>query len=537
MVALPVLVALAILAGLWATHRHPGTAEAVAPVTIGLDAKALQTDAAVYGTTLPPFEKCVDVSTASPSFGNFYFDVFALNVSNLFAFEADLDFTSGYMQITDSNVKEFLGDNASIYNQSKNYNSTTNTINPSVSDGYFWAQALDIGLGDSGSGVLTRIKAQAFFVPGGSVITINFSTSASHGVRLTADPGAYHPGDTNGDALFDGPFVNSTIKVAVDRPDGDSDGISNDCDNCPSNSNANQADNDTDGVGDSCDPDDDNDGVCDTGGPVANGTPGTISGGCHTGAGAGPSDNCPTVYNPTQNIGACQDTDGDGIVDGLDNCPSVSNVSQANNDGDTMGDACDTDDDNDTVLDTTDNCPFTANASQANWNGNSLGDACEDSDSDLIMDASDNCKSVANASQDNSDTDSLGNACDNCLTTNNNDQANFDGDSLGDVCDDSDTDAYMDSAELFVTTNTNQRCAATTARNDEPTDSQPPDMDDNRLVNGQDLLQGYGGAGVFGSTGPNPPYTKRSDLSGDGKITGSDLLKFSPVYGTTCTYP
>lgn len=41
------------------------------------------------------------------------------------------------------------------------------------------------------------------------------------------------------------------------------------------------------------------------------------------------------------------DTDGDTVIDALDNCPNVSNPLQKNNDGDAQGDACDTDDDND----------------------------------------------------------------------------------------------------------------------------------------------------------------------------------------------
>ncbi len=45
------------------------------------------------------------------------------------------------------------------------------------------------------------------------------------------------------------------------------------------------------------------------------------------------------------------DTDGDGVPDSTDNCPTVANTDQANTDGDAQGDACDTDDDNDGVLD------------------------------------------------------------------------------------------------------------------------------------------------------------------------------------------
>lgn len=56
--------------------------------------------------------------------------------------------------------------------------------------------------------------------------------------------------------------------------------------------------------------------------------------------------------------GTCEpllpDTDLDGIGDLNDNCPTVPNLDQADNDGDAQGDACDTDDDNDGVLDASD---------------------------------------------------------------------------------------------------------------------------------------------------------------------------------------
>ena len=45
------------------------------------------------------------------------------------------------------------------------------------------------------------------------------------------------------------------------------------------------------------------------------------------------------------------DIDGDGIVDGSDNCLEVANPDQANNDGDLFGDVCDPDDDNDGMSD------------------------------------------------------------------------------------------------------------------------------------------------------------------------------------------
>lgn len=71
------------------------------------------------------------------------------------------------------------------------------------------------------------------------------------------------------------------------------------------------------------------------------------------------------------------DGDGDGIKDGSDNCPSVANADQADNDGDAQGDACDPDDDSDGLSDGADNCPLTANVDQADRDGDSRGDACD----------------------------------------------------------------------------------------------------------------------------------------------------------------
>lgn len=74
------------------------------------------------------------------------------------------------------------------------------------------------------------------------------------------------------------------------------------------------------------------------------------------------------------------DTDLDGIVDAVDNCPDVANPDQEDADDDGIGDACDNDMDNDGVIDSEDNCPDTANPDQADIDEDGLGDVCDDSD-------------------------------------------------------------------------------------------------------------------------------------------------------------
>jgi thrombospondin type 3 repeat protein len=76
------------------------------------------------------------------------------------------------------------------------------------------------------------------------------------------------------------------------------------------------------------------------------------------------------------------DTDGDGVPDATDNCPSTANTDQADADADGQGDACDPtpngpDTDNDGVPDATDNCPSTANTDQADADADGQGDACD----------------------------------------------------------------------------------------------------------------------------------------------------------------
>jgi len=118
--------------------------------------------------------------------------------------------------------------------------------------------------------------------------------------------------------------------------------------------------------------------------------------------------------------GGPTDSDGDGIPDDQDNCPTVANADQADSDGDGIGDACDTvdpvDSDMDGIPDDEDNCPNTPNADQSDIDGDGIGDACDtvdpvDSDQDGITDDEDNCPVTYNPDQADSDGDGIGDAC------------------------------------------------------------------------------------------------------------------------------
>jgi len=75
----------------------------------------------------------------------------------------------------------------------------------------------------------------------------------------------FSPGDTcdDGDPTTNNDTINANCMCVGQVVDTDGDGIADANDNCPVNSNPNQADFDGDGMGDVCDTDDDNDGVLD----------------------------------------------------------------------------------------------------------------------------------------------------------------------------------------------------------------------------------------------------------------------------------
>ena len=100
-------------------------------------------------------------------------------------------------------------------------------------------------------------------------------------------------------------------------------------------------------------------------------------------------------------VGSSTDTDGDGIANDKDKCPTVFDPprlidkgQQGDADGDGVGDACDP-------------CPLKPNSTEC-------APTAGDLDSDGIADDKDNCPTSANPDQADADKDGKGDACDAC---------------------------------------------------------------------------------------------------------------------------
>ena len=223
--------------------------------------------------------------------------------------------------------------------------------------------------------------------------------------------------------------VNDTFTVTTEV-DTDGDGVVDSADNCPVNANADQLDTDSDGAGNTCDADDDNDGLSD----IAEITSGTNPLLANTDA-DGVNDNADAFPN---NAAETVDAHSDTVGDNADNCPAISNTSQTNTDADAEGDACDVDDDNDGLSDT----------AEVTLGTDPL---LVDTDSDKVNDNTDNCPITANTNQLDTDSDGAGNVCD----------TDDDNDGLSDTAEaalgtdpllaDTDGDLVGDNADAFPT--------------------------------------------------------------------------------------
>lgn len=136
-----------------------------------------------------------------------------------------------------------------------------------------------------------------------------------------------------------------------------------------------------------------------------------------------PPPGCGTAPSPSPPDFCARDDDGDGVDNGIDNCPQVANAAQTDADADGIGDACDTgnDADGDGVANGQDNCPSAPNPDQTDTDDDGIGDICDDNpdvgdaDGDGIPDASDNCPAVPNADQLDADGDDVGDVCEQPL--------------------------------------------------------------------------------------------------------------------------
>ena len=165
-----------------------------------------------------------------------------------------------------------------------------------------------------------------------------------------------------------------------------------------------------------------------------------------------------------------RDTDEDGILDDVDNCPETANTNQLDTDGDGIGDVCDDDKDGDGTPNDEDAFPLDpeedtdTDEDGTGDNADTDDDGDGQSDEDEIACGSDpldseslsldtDGDSIPDCVDTDDDNDGILDEEDNCPLTKNADQSDADGDGIGDVCDnDDDNDGVLDADDLCPNT-------------------------------------------------------------------------------------
>ncbi len=266
--------------------------------------------------------------------------------------------------------------------------------------------------------------------------------------------------------------------LQIDRGDVDGDGVLEFADNCPSTPNANQADEDENGIGKACDHcgdgvidwneqcDDANDASADgcsdaclvDEGFVCAGQPSfcvdeELCGNGVLNAGEECDDGNDESGDDCSHACSIEDTDGDGVPNGVDVCPGRYDLDQEDTDGDGEGDKCNdqVDFDGDDYSDLLDICPGVPD-DQTDTDGDGVGDACNeniDRDGDEYADWLDTCPDDAGAERTDTDGDGVGDACNEDIDRDGDDysdlldtcpmdfdpgQEDVNGDGIGDAC-------------------------------------------------------------------------------------------------------